>query len=184
MRADTHSTFREGVIVGLVGAIATAAWYFLVDVVAGAPFRMPNALGEVLLFGNRRPSPQDISAAAVLGYTVVHLIVFAVVGIVLTGLVHLVIRERSLRMGLWLALVLAFTWLIFHAYFLSVATGYRLPWWATIGGALAGTAGLVVPVWLRHPELRRSLSEVPLGDEVESPPAAPGSIPPEPGRRR
>ncbi len=176
MSVRTHSTVREGVLVGLVGAAAAAAWYLVTDLISGVPLRTPNTLGQVFLRGDSLPRPEAIQLGAVAGYTLIHLVSFVAVGVVLTWLVHLVIRQRSLRMGLWLGLVLGFTWLLLHTYLLTPTTGYRLPWWSTVGGAAIGSLGLAYFLWRRHPALRHALDAVPLGDEVESPPAAPGGM--------
>jgi hypothetical protein len=176
MSVRTHSTVREGLLVGLAGAAAAALWYFVTDLAAGAPLRTPSTLGQVLVHADSTPSPNHIIPTAVVGYTALHVVTFAVIGVVLTWLVHLVIERRSLRMGLWLAVVLAFTWLVMHTYLLTPATGYRIPWWSPVGGAVIGSLGVASLLWRRHPELRRALDDVPLGDEVESPPAAPGGL--------
>ncbi len=81
-------------------------------------------------------------------------------------------------MGLWIAVVLATAWLVFHTYALARFTRSALPWWATVGGAIVGVATILGVTWSRHPALRRSLRQVPLADEVETPPAPPPSPPP------
>jgi hypothetical protein len=174
MQVRTHSTVGEGVVTGLVGAIAVAVWYLVADAAAGAPLRTPNMLGQIFFGTGRLPSARPIEAGPVLGYTVLHFLMFILIGIVLTGLVHLVSRRQELRMGLWLAFVLAFAWLCFHIYLLTPLTGDRAPPWVTMTGAVVGVAALALFLWYRHPRLRRSLAEVPLGDETETPPAPRG----------
>ncbi|HEX5386365.1 MAG TPA: hypothetical protein VFW66_06695 [Gemmatimonadales bacterium] len=184
MAIRTHSVLREGTIAGLTGAIVAIIWYFIVDSIAGMPFRTPNLLGQVLAHGDRTPNPDVIDGGAILGYTLLHFASFIVIGMVLTALVHLVLRERSLRMGLWLGVVLGFTWLVLHAYLLSPATGYRVPWWSTVIAAALGSIAMVWWIWRLHPGLRESLREEPLGDVNESPPAPPPRAGGEPQHRR
>lgn len=178
MPVRTHSTPREGALIGLIGGVAVALWYLILDSIAGEPFRTLDALGRILLAGDRAPAMTRLHPGAILGYAALHFAMFVVIGIVLTGLVHLVIRERVLRMGLWLAFVLAFAWLVFHAYLLTPLSGYRAPWGTIVGGAVIGVAAMALTVWRTHPELRRSLREVPLADEVETPPAPPARAQP------
>lgn len=178
MPVRTHSTPREGALIGLIGGVAVALWHLILDSIAGEPFRTPNLLGQILLGGTRAPAVARLHPGAILGYAALHFAMFVVMGIVLTGLVHLVIRERVLRMGLWLAFVLAFAWLGFHAYLLTPLSGYRASWWTTAGGAVIGAAAIALTVWWTHPDLRRSLRDVPLADEVETPPAPPARAQP------
>lgn len=45
----TESVTREGARAGVVGALAVAAWFFLVDLIAGQPLATPEALGAALV---------------------------------------------------------------------------------------------------------------------------------------
>ncbi len=174
MHVQEHSTFREGLVTGAIGAVIVAVWYFVVDAAAGQPFHTPNVLGKIFFRGDLTPGVRQVVPGVVVGYTVVHFLVFALVGIGLTFLVHLASRNIQMRMGVWLGLVLAFAWLVGHVYMLGVATGERLPLWEVIGGGVLGIAGMIAFLWPRHPALRRSFDEVPLGDESQQPPHPPG----------
>jgi hypothetical protein len=178
MHAESHSTVREGLFVGLLGGAAVAAWWFLVDVLAGTPLATPNGLGQVFIEGERPPGPGPIDTSAVVAYAVVHFALFAVLGLALERLVHLVSERWELRMGLWIGIVVAAAGLIFGTYALSRYTGYALPLWATLGGAVVGIGTMLATTWSRHPLLRQSFRQVPLADEVETPPAPPASAPP------
>ena len=179
MHAESHSTVREGLFVGLLGGGAVALWWFLVDVVAGSPFATPNGLGQIFIEGDS-PAAAALDPGAIAAYTVVHFALFVVLGLALERLVHLVSERWELRMGLWIGIVVAAAGLIFATYALSRFTGYALPWWATVGGAVVGVGTMLTTSWSRHPLLRRSLRQVPLADEVETPPAPPASPPPHP----
>ena len=145
MDTQEHSTIREGLVTGLLGAAAVAVWYLVVDAAGGRPFRTPNALGGVLFRGDASPEAREVVPDPVAGFTVVHLIAFAVIGLVLTQVVHLASRNLALRMGLWIGLVVAFCFTAGLTYMLTAATGERLPLWSVIGGALLAAAddGLV-----------------------------------------
>lgn len=171
MHAQEHSTVREGLVVGLLGAVVVAAWYFVFDVAAGKPFHTPNVLGKVFFRGDLEPGVREIVPRVVAGYTVLHIVVFALAGIGLTLLVHLAARHLALRMGLWMGLVVVFAFFAGLTYMLTTATGERLPVWSVVGGSLLAVAAMGWYLWRRHPRLA---SDAPLGDEVKATPHAPG----------
>lgn len=173
MQQGEHSVVREGLVVGLLGAVLVALWYFVVDAIGGRPFHTFNVLGGVFFRGDVNPGgPRPISPGAVAAFTVLHLIVFSLVGMGLTHLVHLASRNLSLRMGLWIGLVVAFFFSTGLTYMLSIAGGERFPLWTIIGGSVVAVAAMGWYLWTRHPRLA---SDAQLGSEVRTPPHAPGS---------
>ena len=172
MHVQEHSTVREGLLAGLLGAMIVALWYFVFDMAAGKPFHTPNALGKVFFRGDLEPGVREIVPQVVAGYTVLHLVIFALAGVGLTLLVHLAARNLALRMGLWMGLVVAFAFFAGLTYMLTTATGERVPLWSVVGGNLLAVATMGWYLWRRHPRLA---SEAPLGDEVKSTPHAPGA---------
>jgi hypothetical protein len=173
MHAETHSTVREGLLVGLLGGGAVALWWLVVDFAGGRPLATPNGLGQVFIEGERPSASPALDPGAIAAFTVVHFAMFAVLGLALIRLVHLATEHWELRMGLWIGIVLTTSWLTFHTYALARYTHYAIPWWATVGGALVGIGTMLGMAWARHPTLRQSLRQVPLADEVETPPAPP-----------
>ncbi len=168
-----HSVIREGIITGLLGAVIVAVWYFVVDALAGQPLHTPQMIGQLLLHGAGGVS-EAVSPAAVLVATVAHGAVFALVGIGLTGLVHLASREIAWRMGVLIGLVIALGFSAGLMFAVTPATGERFSSWVVIGGSLLAVAGMAWHLWSRHPVLARSFADVPLGDETESAPHPPG----------
>lgn len=174
MNANEHSTLREGTVTGVIGALIVAAWYFVVDTANGQPLHTPNVLGKIFFRGDLTPGVRQIVPQIVLGYTVVHVVVFALVGVGLTLLVHLAARNIALRMGVWLGLVIAFGLFAGLAYMAGTATGDRLSPWSVVSGSLLGVLGMGAYLWRRHPRLVRSFDEASLGAEVKPPPHPPG----------
>ena len=172
MDAERHSTVAEGVVVGVIGAVIVAMWYFIVDTAGGQPLHTPNVLGKIFLRGDLAPGAR-IVPQAVIGYTVMHFIFFALVGIGLTSLVHLAVRNTSLRMGVWLGFVIAFGLFAGHTYMLATASGERFSPCSVISGSVLGVLGMAGYLWRRHPRLRGSFEDEPLGSEVPPPPHPP-----------
>ena len=174
MTQEHHSNFREGLIVGLVGALLVAVWYLAVDLGRGELFYTPNVLGQVFAQADTTPSLRSITAAAVVQYSLLHFGWFILFGIALTALTHLAIRNSALRMGVWLALVIGLAFWLGISYTLYRLTDQRFPWWTFLIGSLLGVGSMGLYLWRRHPSLRGSVREQPLGAEVRSPPHPPG----------
>jgi hypothetical protein len=173
MHAQEHSTVREGVVTGIIGALIVAVWYFIVDIAAGEPLHTPNVLGKIFLRGDLTPPVDRIVPQAVIGYTLLHFLVFALIGVGLTLVVHLAIRNTSFRMGVWIGLLVAFGLFAGHTYMLGLASGERFYPRSVISGSVLGVLGMAGYLWRRHPRLQRSFQEAPLGSEVPPPPHPP-----------
>jgi hypothetical protein len=174
MHVDEHSTVREGVVTGAIGAVIVAVWYLIVDTAGGQPFHTPNVLGKIFFRGDLAPGVRQIVPHVVLGYALFHFTIFALVGMALTLLIHLASRNIALRMGVWIGLVVAFGLFAGLTYMLGTATGERLSPWPVVSGSLLGVLGMAGYLWRRHPRLVRSFDQAPLGAEIPAPPHPPG----------
>jgi hypothetical protein len=91
----------EGILIGLAGAAAVAAWFFVLDLVTATPFRTPALLGSVLFDGLRDPAALVITPGIVLKHTAVHGLAFVIFGLAVAGLFALAERERHLLFGVF-----------------------------------------------------------------------------------
>jgi hypothetical protein len=163
MRARDHSTIREGTATGAIGALIVAAWYLIVDTAEGQPLHTPNVLGRILFRVSLPPGVRQIMPNAVLGYTVIHFMIFTLMGMGLTLLVHMASRNIALRMGVWIGLVVAFGLFAGLTHIVGMATGDRLSPWSVVSGSLLGVLGMGGYLWRRHPRLGRSFYKASLG---------------------
>src|SRR2546422_5254249 len=92
----------EGMLVGLAGAIAVAAWFFVYDLAEGTPFRTPALLGAALFEGLRDPAALTITPALVLEYTVVHGLLFLLFGLLCAGLFALADYDRHVLFAVFM----------------------------------------------------------------------------------
>ena len=150
-----HSTIREGVIAGGLGALAVALWFLLVDGIAGRALHTPALLGAMVL---RTPDPiaasegpNRVMLAAL--YTPIHFILFALFGMLVVFLMHRAKKQPSLLM---LALMLfavfegGFTGLV--AILAGTALG-DLAWYQVAIGNLIAVIVMGWYVWRRHPDV-------------------------------
>jgi len=152
----------KGLVTGLVGAVAVAAWFFLRDLVAGAPLHTPAALGSALLLGAAGPADVSVTFGLVATYTVVHIAAFVVAGIALVALAEHV--ERAPAMAV--LVVLAF--IVLEALVVAIlAVGAEwvlgtLGWWSVAVGNLLAVLTMGWQVWRTHPTLQRRLLHEPM----------------------
>jgi hypothetical protein len=99
---NRQKVLYEGILVGLAGAAAVAAWFFVLDLLAATPFRTPALLGAVLFDGLRDPAALTITPAIVLKYTAVHGLAFLIFGWAIAGLFALAERDRHLLLGVFM----------------------------------------------------------------------------------
>jgi hypothetical protein len=169
-----HSTLREGLLTGLIGGLVVAVWYIAVDFGRGRPLYTPNVLGQVFVGRDTMPTVH-IEPQAVAEYSLLHFGVFLLLGLVLATLTHMAVRNPALRMGVWLGLVISFMFFLGFLFMLYSATEERFPWWPALGGSLLGIGSMGFYLWRRHPDLRGTFREAPLGAEVKPPPHPPGT---------
>jgi uncharacterized membrane protein YgdD (TMEM256/DUF423 family) len=168
MDRQQHSTIREGLLTGLIGGLVVAVWYLALDLGRGKPFSTPNVLGQVFVARDTSPSVHVIPQA-VAKYSLLHFGVFLVLGVALVALAYLATRNPSLRMGVWLGVVIAFLLFLGHLLMLYSLTDQRFPWWPALGGSVLGIGTMALYLWRRHPALRGTFDRAPLGDEVKTP---------------
>jgi len=150
---------REGVIAGALGATGVAAWFLIVDTIAGQPFFTPRVLGEAV---KTVVAPDSVLSAFVIValYTVFHYAVFFIVGIIAVGVVHGSARQPALLAGMTILFV-AFE-VAFYGFVLMLQVGTPLEAiaWYQVGAANLVAAALMGRyLWMRHPGLTRRFDE-------------------------
>lgn len=166
-----HSTVREGLVTGLIGALIVAAWYFAVDLGRGEVLYTPNVMGQVFVQGDTVPTVRTVTSEAVVQYSLLHFGVFLLLGLALAGLTHLAVRNSALRMAVWLGVVISFVFFQGLIYMLFWLTDQAFPLWTAFVAGLLGIGSMGLYLWRRHPGLRAV--PLPLGDEVRPPPHPP-----------
>ncbi|CAN5695628.1 hypothetical protein BH24GEM1_BH24GEM1_10490 [soil metagenome] len=163
MQERSHSIGAEGTDVGVIGALAVALWFLVLDTIAGRPLLTPSLLGQVVLLGDSTPDTANIVFVAVLLYTAFHFMVFALLGMGLVALVHWGTENSVVRYAL-LPVFLAFEVLFYGLLeVLSEGTGELFPFWAVVSANTLAAISMGLYLWIRHPAFRRSIHDTPLG---------------------
>ncbi len=158
-----HSIPGEGTDVGIIGGLAVAIWFLVLDSIAGHPLQTPSLLGQVVLFRDPSPDTSQIVLGAFLMYTAVHFLVFALLGMGLVALVHWGIENSVVRYAI-LPVFLVFEVLFYGVVeVLSERTNELFPFWAVVGANTLAAVSMGIYLWIRHPAFRRSIQETPLG---------------------
>lgn len=142
----------DGLFTGAIGAIAVAAWFFVLDLIEGRPLYTPALLGTVILHGSAVAHRAPIyGPVEIVAYTAVHFLAFTAAGLLLSWLMGLF--ERFPIVGFVLLVVFVGLQLGFFA--LNAALGAellgRLPIWSVVVANLLAAAGMALYQWKRHP---------------------------------
>jgi hypothetical protein len=152
-----RSVVREGVRAGAIGAAIVAGWFLLLDIARGSPLFTPALLGSAIFQGATSPDTLAVSAGAVLGYTVLHVLAFVAFGIVAASLLAASEEEPPA----FIAFVVLFA--AFEVFFFAVLGAFgrsllgALVWWAIFTGNLLASAGMLWYLLRAHPRLPSTL---------------------------
>jgi hypothetical protein len=155
---------QEGFIAGLIGAGGVALWFLIVDTISGRPFYTPALLGSAVFWGLRDPTQVQVVFSTVIGYSMIHVIAFWVVGSAAAALAALVDKVPAT-----LFLVVIFFAIFEVGFYILVATVAQsllgaLAWTnVAIGNGLAAV-GMGYYLWRVHPHIREALAAHPLGE--------------------
>lgn len=159
VRDTPRPVLREGAIAGIVGATCVAAWFFIVDFVAGRPLFTPETLGHALFTVLRNLPVARTPVLYLLGYTVFHYAVFILVGIVAAGVFAWAGKEPAILIG-FLILFIAFEvgFYGFVALLQQASALGDLAWYQVMIGNLIAAIGMGVYMWRAHPRLQEQLT--------------------------
>jgi len=147
----------DGLFTGMIGAIAVALWFLILDVAGGHPLRTPALLGSVLL-GHGTPTAEVVmDPIAIAAYTAFHFVAFVVVGVVFAYLMTLFERFPIV----FFVLLVLFACLQVGVFALDAVLGSRVigrlqPWSVVVANLLAA-AGMAYYQWKRHPSVLRKI---------------------------
>jgi hypothetical protein len=148
---------REGIVAGMIGAAIVAVWFLIYDAAQGRLFRTPALLGAATFEGVKDPASVPVAAHLVLQYTVLHGVVFAMIGVLIAYLIVSAQREPSRLLMLFIALM------CFEVFFLALVGWLAHPvlggvaWWAILVANVLAAAGMLAYFFVGHRALGHAL---------------------------
>lgn len=143
---------QDGLIVGLIGYAAVAAFYSVFDLLAsrGALYTV-DLLGKALFRGLRDPSvlqfPVEPDMSAVFMYNALHLATALLIGLVVVSLVKHAEENPARRAGVLFVLVAGFLVTVLAVGYLTAPLRTLLPYWsivvANVAAVVPGAAYLL-----------------------------------------
>jgi hypothetical protein len=167
MNSRFNQVLREGFVGGCIGAAAVAVWFLLVDTIDGRPFFTPAMLGSAVFWGVHDPAHVVIEFSRIVGYTMIHVSAFVVIGVMASWLV---MKTEEVPHAMFLVIVLAcffeFGFYIFLAILAPPLLG-ALAWWSVAVGNGIAALGMGTYFWRMHPALAENLRRHPLGETAD-----------------
>lgn len=163
MTRHHHSSPREGVIAGLLGAGAVALVFLVRDLTLGVPLLTPSVLGQVILQGATAPVTDHAVSGAVAGYTALHLVAFVLFGLLLAGAARVATTQPALRFAFVMVLIFFEFFFAGLAFMFHEATRSLFPLGLVLFANLVAGVVMVTYLWRHHPALRRAVHRDPLG---------------------
>lgn len=148
--------YEEGMMGGVIGAATIALWFFIVDFLQGQPLFTPSVLGYSLLKGGiGLTSLQSIpiSFEVVFMFTWIHGLVFVVIGVAGSWLLHLAERDPNYGFGILLLFVLFEFGFICVSLLFSEDVLQALAIPDILIGNLLAAAAMGTYFWKKHPRL-------------------------------
>jgi hypothetical protein len=160
---ERQQIMEEGITAGMIGAMAIAVWFFVLDLASGQLLATPTMLGSSLssLVGQVPSTP-----AAVITYTLFHFAIFLAIGLVCAWVVNGSEKTPSVLIG-FILLVVAFEvgWIGWTTVLADRTNFGALAWYQVFIANLLAAAAMGVYFWRRHPALGARLNQAIVGQE-------------------
>ena len=153
---DSARLYQEGIVAGVIGAATVAAWFLVLDSLAGRPFWTPTVLGSMLFRRGAPLGPLETLPASldmVLMFTWVHGLLFAAIGGIASRLLGMAERNPSVGFGVILLFIVFEAGFTVAAMVLAAPVLQALTWPAVLVANLLAAVTMGIYFRLRHPAL-------------------------------
>ena len=158
-RSGLRVVSEDGILTGIVGAVAVSSVFLLLDFAHAGPFFTPSLLGSAIFRGQHVSELSEPDLAMVFAYTGLHGVAFLLVGFLLAILFREF--ERHPKLGLELLIVL----LVFEGLLMGAEVAVfpalvgELGAWAVATANVASLIAMFAFLAYRHPQAIRTLRE-------------------------
>ena len=144
----------DGLFTGMIGALAVAVWFLILDVAAGRPLYTPALLGAWLLHGAQAGATAvEVAPLEIAAYSAFHFVAFISVGIVFSWMMTLFEKFPIM----FFVLLVLFVSLMAGFFGLDVVLGAQLAGklqaWTIVIANLLAAIGMSLYQWKRHPRV-------------------------------
>ena len=153
---ETTAIVTDGLLAGLAGGLAVAAFFFAYDFFQGRPFYTPTVLGAaVFRAGAGLESPNTLAPTLdlVLPFTWFHLLVFCIIGCAASFLLSVAERNPNYGFGVVLLFALFECGFVFASQMFAESVLDAIAWPAVLMGNLLAATAMAAVLWRRHPRL-------------------------------
>jgi hypothetical protein len=150
---------REGVMAGLVGAIVVALWFLGYDLAIGQMFKTPAMLGAMIFQGASIAATTKVTAALVVGYSVLHFFAFIAFGLAIALLLAASEWEPFLALGVFLLFAVFEVFFVGFVTLLDASVVEALGWWKIVAGNILALVAMTAYFLIGHRGLRLKLVE-------------------------
>lgn len=165
--ADRHSSIREGILAGIIGATAIAVWFLIVDLLSGHALYTPDILGRGLISVlGKPPSMPDTMITRVLAYTLFHYVAFAIAGVLVATVVHQSARTPAILAGFLVLFVVFELGAYMLAGLLTESAFGGLAWYQIFVANLLAASLMGWFMWVRHPALKHDINVALSGEDA------------------
>jgi len=161
MNAERQQALWNSIYTGLIGYLAVAVFFIVLDPLLGRGFfYTPALLGAALFYGLSDPAALVIQPGPIIAYNGAHLVVFLVLGLVVGELTYVSVR---LRQQTWYLVTMLVILVLGHLYValwvLTEPVRSALPVWMITVAGLVAVVAMVVCLLIIYPQLRGELVE-------------------------
>lgn len=152
-----RSVVREGTVAGLLGAVAVAIWFLIVDAARGTPLLVPSALGHILFHATGTAGSEGRTAHVIL-YSVFHVAAFVVVGVLAAAILRRSERRPSLLAGAFVLFVVFEVGFYGMTSLLAQSRTLGVPaWYMVLAGNFIASLTMGAYLWRAYPNVPRSV---------------------------
>ena len=161
MNTQHQQALWNSIYTGLIGYLAVAVFFIVLDPLLGRGFLYtPALLGAALFYGLADPAALTIQPGPIIAYNGAHLVVFLVLGFVVGELTYASVR---LRQQMWYLVTMLVILVLGHLYValwvLTQPVRSALPVWMITAAGLVAVAAMGVSLLVIYPQLRGELVE-------------------------